>query len=248
MVLKDGGKMSKSVGNVVSPEEIVGKYGADTARLFILFAAPPERDLEWSDQGVEGSYRFLKRVWAIVEKYQDFVKESKGDLSEDEFALRRKLHQTISKVTEDLDGKFAFNTAISAVMELANEMYRFSETHSVIEDKLAKELVRNLLILLAPFVPHITEELWQQIGEKENSVHDAEWPVCDESALVVDEVELAVQVNGKVRGTIKVAVSMEKDEIADLAKGLAEVQKFIEGKTIVKTIVVPGRIVNIVVK
>ena len=115
-------------------------------------------------------------------------------------------------------------------MELANEMYRFSETHSVIEDKLAKELVRNLLILLAPFVPHITEELWQQIGEKENSVHDAEWPVCDESALVVDEVELAVQVN------------------ADLAKGLAEVQKFIEGKTIVKTIVVPGRIVNIVVK
>ena len=123
-------------------------------------------------------------------------------------------------------------------MELANEMYRFSETHSVIEDKLAKELVRNLLILLAPFVPHITEELWQQIGEKENSVHDAEWPVC----------ELAVQVNGKVRGTIKVAVSMEKDEIADLAKGLAEVQKFIEGKTIVKTIVVPGRIVNIVVK
>lgn len=248
MVLKDGGKMSKSVGNVVSPEEIVGKYGADTARLFILFAVPPEKDLEWSDQGVEGSYRFLKRVWAIVEKYQDFVKESKGDLSEDEFALRRKLHQTISKVTEDLDGKFAFNTAISAVMELANEMYRFSETHSVIEDKLAKELVRNLLILLAPFVPHITEELWQQIGEKENSVHDAEWPVCDESALVVDEVELAVQVNGKVRGTIKVAVSMEKDEIADLAKGLAEVQKFIEGKTIVKTIVVPGRIVNIVVK
>lgn len=133
-------------------------------------------------------------------------------------------------------------------MELVNEMYRFSETHSVIEDKLAKELVRNLLILLAPFVPHITEELWQQIGEKENSVHDAEWPVCDESALVVDEVELAVQVNGKVRATIKVAVSMEKDEIADLAKGLAEVQKFIEGKTIVKTIVVPGRIVNIVVK
>ena len=133
-------------------------------------------------------------------------------------------------------------------MELANEMSRFSETHSVIEDKLAKELVRNLLILLAPFVPHITEELWQQIGEKENSVHDAEWPVCDESALVVDEVELAVQVNGKVRATIKVAVSMEKDEIADLAKGLAEVQKFIEGKTIVKTIVVPGRIVNIVVK
>ena len=248
MVLKDGGKMSKSVGNVVSPEEIVGKYGADTARLFILFAAPPEKDLEWSDQGVEGSYRFLKRVWTIVGTYQDLSKENKGSLSSEETALRRKLHQTIKKVTEDLDGKFAFNTAISAVMELVNDMYRFADAHEAIEESLAKELGRNLLILLAPFVPHMTEELWQDMGEKEESVHAASWPSYDESALVVDEVELAVQVNGKVRATIAVPVAMDKDEIAEKAKALPEVAKFTEGKTIVKVIVVPKRIVNIVVK
>ena len=248
MVLKDGGKMSKSVGNVVSPEEIVGKYGADTARLFILFAAPPEKDLEWSDQGVEGSYRFLKRVWAITGKYQDFKKENKGKLSEDEFALRRRLHQTISKVTEDLDGKFAFNTAISSIMELVNEMYRFVESHDAIEDSLAHELLRNLLILLAPFVPHITEELWQGLGEKEKSVHEASWPSCDASALVVDEVELGVQVNGKVRAAITVPVAMSREEIGEKAKELPEVKKFTDGKKIVKIIVVPKRIVNIVVK
>ena len=247
-LVMDGGKMSKSVGNVVSPEEIVGKYGADTARLFILFAAPPEKDLEWSDQGVEGSYRFLKRVWAITGKYQDFKKENKGKLSEDEFALRRRLHQTISKVTEDLDGKFAFNTAISSIMELVNEMYRFVESHDAIEDSLAHELLRNLLILLAPFVPHITEELWQGLGEKEKSVHEASWPSCDASALVVDEVELGVQVNGKVRAAITVPVAMSREEIGEKAKELPEVKKFTDGKKIVKIIVVPKRIVNIVVK
>ena len=224
MVLKDGGKMS------------------------ILFAAPPEKDLEWSDQGVEGSYRFLKRVWAITGKYQDFKKENKGKLSEDEFALRRRLHQTISKVTEDLDGKFAFNTAISSIMELVNEMYRFVESHDAIEDSLAHELLRNLLILLAPFVPHITEELWQGLGEKEKSVHEASWPSCDASALVVDEVELGVQVNGKVRAAITVPVAMSREEIGEKAKELPEVKKFTDGKKIVKIIVVPKRIVNIVVK
>ncbi len=248
MVLKDGGKMSKSVGNVVSPEEIVEKYGADTARLFILFAAPPEKDLEWSDQGVEGSYRFLKRVWSIVDKYQDLPKENKGSLSSEETALRRKLHQTIKKVTEDLDGKFAFNTAISAIMELVNDMYRFADAHEAVEESLAKELGRDLLILLAPFVPHMTEELWQGMGEKESSVHAAAWPAYDEAALVVDEVELAVQVNGKVRATISVPVAMDREEIAEKAKALPEIAKFTEGKTIVKVIVVPKRIVNIVVK
>ena len=248
MVLKDGGKMSKSVGNVVSPEEIVGKYGADTARLFILFAAPPEKDLEWSDQGVEGSYRFLKRVWAITGKYQDLAKDNKGKFTEDETALRRRLHQTISKVTEDLDGKFAFNTAISSIMELVNDMYRFVESHEAIEENLACELLRNLLILLAPFVPHITEELWQGLGEKEKSVHEASWPACDASALVVDEVALGVQVNGKVRASITVPVAMSREEIGEKAKELPEVKKFTDGKTIVKVIVVPKRIVNIVVK
>lgn len=248
MVLKDGSKMSKSVGNVVSPEEIVGKYGADTARLFILFAAPPEKDLEWSDQGVEGSYRFLKRVWTIVGKYLEMKKETKGNLSADEVILRRRLHQSIAKVTDDLDGKFAFNTAISAIMELVNEMYKFVEKNNIVEKTFSEELIRDLLILLAPFVPHITEELWQEIGASESSVHNAAWPKVDESALVVDSVEIAVQINGKVRSTIEVSVSLDKDGIEKLAKALPEVQKFIEGKTIIKCIVIPGKIVNIVVK
>lgn len=248
MVLKDGGKMSKSVGNVVSPEEIVGKYGADTARLFILFTAPPEKDLAWSDQGVEGSYRFLKRVWAIVGRYMDLKRTQALELNEEEKALRRQLHQTIAKVTEDLDGKFNFNTAISSIMELVNAMYLYDEKHDSIHEGFAKEIVRNLLLLLAPFVPHITEELWQHLGEPEKSVHDASWPKVDRSALKVDSVELAVQVNGKVRATITVPVEMSREEIAEKAKALKEIQKYTDGKILVKCIVVPRRIVNIVVK
>ncbi len=248
MVLKDGGKMSKSVGNVVSPEEIVGKYGADTARLFILFTAPPEKDLAWSDQGVEGSYRFLKRVWAIVGRYMDLKRTQAPELNEEEKALRRQLHQTIAKVTEDLDGKFNFNTAISSIMELVNAMYLYDEKHDSIHEGFAKEITRNLLLLLSPFVPHITEELWQHLGEPEKSVHDAAWPEVDRSALKVDSVELAVQVNGKVRATITVPVEMSREEIAEKAKALKEIRKYTDGKTVAKCIVVPRRIVNIVVK
>ena len=247
MVLKDGGKMSKSVGNVVSPEEIVSQYGADTARLFILFAAPPEKDLEWSERGVEGSYRFLKRVWSIVGTYHQLALHD-NTLSKDELALRRKLHQTIAKVTEDLDGKFAFNTAISAIMELVNDMYKFAEAHKEINANLKTEVLRNLLILLAPFVPHIIEELWQTLHASEKSVHEASWPVVDSSALVVDTVEIAVQVNGKLRATMEVSVSLQNNELEEKAKQLPGVQKFIEGKTIVKCIVIPKRIVNIVVR
>lgn len=247
MVLKDGGKMSKSVGNVVSPEEIVSQYGADTARLFILFAAPPEKDLEWSERGVEGSYRFLKRVWSIVGTYHQLALND-NTLSKDELALRRKLHQTIAKVTEDLDGKFAFNTAISAIMELVNDMYKFAEAHKEINANLKTEVLRNLLILLAPFVPHIIEELWQTLHASEKSVHEASWPVVDSSALVVDTVEIAVQVNGKLRATMEVSVFLQNNELEEKAKQLPGVQKFVEGKTIVKCIVIPKRIVNIVVR
>lgn len=247
MVLKDGGKMSKSVGNVVSPEEIVSQYGADTARLFILFAAPPEKDLEWSERGVEGSYRFLKRVWSIVGTYHQLELHD-NSLSKDELALRRKLHQTIAKVTEDLDGKFAFNTAISAIMELVNDMYKFAEAHKEINANLKTEVLRNLLILLAPFVPHIIEELWQTLHASEKSVHEASWPVVDSSALVVDTVEIAVQVNGKLRATMEVSVSLQNNELEEKAKQLPGVQKFVEGKTIVKCIVIPKRIVNIVIR
>ena len=248
MVLKDGGKMSKSVGNVVSPEEIVAKYGADTARLFILFAAPPEKDLAWSDQGVEGSYRFLKRVWTIIGKYLELKNTEAAALSEDEKDLRRRLHMTIAKVTSDLDGRFNFNTAISSVMELVNAMYAYADKHDAIEMAFGKEIRRALLILLAPFVPHITEELWQMLGETEKSVHEAAWLTVDTSALEVETVELAVQVNGKVRGIVTVAAEASEEEISEAAKALPEVKKYTDGKTIAKCIVVKGRIVNIVVK
>ena len=248
MVLKEGSKMSKSKGNVVSPEEIIAKYGADTARLFILFAAPVDRDLDWSDQGVEGSYRFLGRVWRIIDTYQQLGTSGHHDsLSKDETALRRELHRAIKKVTEDLDGKFNFNTAISTVMELVNAMYQFKDSHESVQSDLAKELVEKLTLLLAPFVPHITEEIWHECG-LEGSVHAASWPTYEESALVVDEVEVAVQVNGKVRDKLTVSVSLSKEELEAAAKALPRVQEFTEGKTVVKVIVVPKKLINIVVK
>lgn len=248
MVLKDGSKMSKSKGNVVSPEEIIAKYGADTARLFILFAAPVDRDLDWTDQGVEGSYRFLSRVWRIVDHYyQEAQKGEHHDLTKTETALRRELHRAIKKATEDLDGRFNFNTAISTTMELVNAMYQFKESGEAIDADLASELVKNLTLLLAPFVPHITEEIWHECGF-EGSVHAQSWPAYEEAALVVDEVEVAVQVNGKVRDRLVVSTSASKEELEAAAKAMPRVQEFIDGKTIVKVIVVPKKLVNIVVK
>ena len=248
MVLKEGSKMSKSKGNVVSPEEIINKYGADTARLFILFAAPVDRDLDWSDQGVEGSYRFLGRVWRIVDAYDQAAKENhSGDLTKDEVALRRELHRVIKKVTEDLDNSFNFNTAISAIMELVNAMYAHKDKVEAVNADLANELTHNLVLLLAPFVPHMTEELWHELGETE-SVHTMNWPTYEESALEVDEVEVVLQVNGKVRDKLTVSVNITKEELETLAKESSRVQEFTEGKQIVKVIYVPGKLVNIVVK
>lgn len=247
MVLKEGSKMSKSKGNVVSPEEIINKYGADTARLFILFAAPVDRDLDWSDQGVEGSYRFLGRVWRIVDQYTSMAHTRDGKLTKDEAALRRELHRAIKKVTEDLDGRFNFNTAISTIMELVNAMYQYKDGHDAVQGDLAEELVQKLLLLLAPFTPHITEELWHECGY-EGSVHQQVWPTYEEKALAVDEVEIAVQVNGKVRDKLTVAVNMDKTALEEQAKALPRVQEFIDGKNVVKVIVVPNKIVNIVVK
>lgn len=248
MVLKEGSKMSKSKGNVVSPEEIVAKYGADTARLFILFAAPVERDLDWSDEGVEGSYRFLSRVWRIVDAYQQLAKAGHSEkLSKDEFALRRELHRVIKKVTADLDGKFNFNTAISSIMELVNAMYQFKDSHETVQAELANELVQKLLLLLAPFTPHITEELWHEVGF-EGSIHQQDWPVYEEAALVIDEIEIAVQVNGKVRDKITIPVDMPKADLEALALDLDRVKEFTTGKTVAKVIIIPNKIVNIVVK
>ena len=246
MVLKDGSKMSKSKGNVVSPEELVAQYGADTARLFTLFAAPPERDLEWSDRGVEGAFRFLNRVWRIVGRYLEMPTQERKLTSEDK-DLRRETHRVLQKVTTDLDGRYNFNTAISAIMELVNALHDYAERVNDIPDGLRREVLRDLVILLAPFTPHIAEELWQALGEQEKSVHEASWPEVDPTALVVDEVELAVQVNGKVRATIQVGVAATKEEIEAKALAHERVQEFIDGKAIRKVIVVPQKIVNIVV-
>ena len=250
MVIKDGAKMSKSKGNVVSPEEIIQKYGADTARLFILFAAPVERDLEWSDQGVEGAFRFLNRVWRIVAHFQDAIKEGLDDydhstLTTEEKSLRRTLHQTIKKVTEDVGERFMFNTAISAVMELVNAFYGFQD--KAVHPGLVRELSFALVKMLAPFAPHIAEELWSRM-EGKGSVHDARWPKFDRAAIVEDEVEIVLQINGKVRDKLTVPADIELQEMEKLALAQPKVVELTAGKTVVKVICVPKKLVNIVVK
>ena len=250
MVIKDGAKMSKSKGNVVSPEEIIQKYGADTARLFILFAAPVERDLEWSDQGVEGAFRFLNRVWRIVAHFEDAIREGIDDydhstLTAEEKSLRRTLHQTIKKVTEDVGERFMFNTAISAVMELVNAFYGFQDR--TVHPGLVREFSFALVKMLAPFAPHITEELWSRM-EGKGSVHDARWPKFDRAAIVEDEVEIVLQINGKVRDKLTVPADMKPQEMEKLALAQPKVVELTAGKTIVKVICVPKKLVNIVVK
>ena len=251
MVLKDGSKMSKSKGNVVSPEEIIGKYGADTARLFLLFAAPVDRDLDWSDEGVEGSFRFLKRVWRIIEIFENQIKAGADEydikaLTPEEKELRHVLHVTLKKVTDDLGERFNFNTAISTIMELVNAFYKF-HNNDKLNPGLAREVSVNLIKMLAPFVPHITEELWAELGF-EGSVHQQKWPKYDEAATQKDEVEIVLQINGKVRDRIMIPANISKEEMEQAAKDNQRVQELTEGKTIVKMICVPKKLVNIVVK
>lgn len=251
MVLKDGGKMSKSKGNVVSPEEIIGQYGADTARLFILFAAPVDRDLDWSDDGVAGAYRFLRRVWRIMEIFEDKIKSSSDDydvttLTAEEKELRRILHTTIKKVTEDIRDRFMFNTAISSIMELVNAFYAFQDSKTI-NGGLVREVSLNLLKMLAPFAPHITEELWS-ILVAQGSIHQQQWPKYEEAATVQAEVEIVLQINGKVRDRIMIATGISREEMETAAKANARVQELTEGKTIVKMICVPDKLVNVVVK
>lgn len=251
MVLKDGGKMSKSKGNVVSPEEIIGQYGADTARLFILFAAPVDRDLDWSDDGVAGAYRFLRRVWRIMEIFEDKIKSSSDDydvnaLTAEEKELRRVLHTTIKKVTEDIRDRFMFNTAISSIMELVNAFYAFQDSKTI-NGGLVREVSLNLLKMLAPFAPHITEELWS-ILVAQGSIHQQQWPQYEEAATIQAEVEIVLQINGKVRDRIMIATGISREEMETAAKDNARVQELTEGKTIVKMICVPDKLVNVVVK
>ncbi|MHB0739552.1 leucine--tRNA ligase [Peptostreptococcus stomatis] len=248
MVLMDGSKMSKSKGNTVSPVELVEKYGADTARLFILFAAPPERDLEWSEQGVEGCFKFLNRVYRLVDELAPVAKLELefGNLTKADKDMRAKTNNTLKKVTEDLNDKFGFNTAIAALMELINDLYKYKELEDR-NDAVVKEAIKAVVVILAPFAPHLGEELWLMIG-KEASVFDIGWPDYDKSAIQLDEVEIIVQVNGKVRNKINAPVGIDQDVMKNLALNDEKIKEFIEGKNVVKVIAIPSKLVNIVVK
>ena len=248
MVIKDGAKMSKSLGNVVSPKEIIEKYGADTARLFILFAAPPERELDWSDKGVEGSYRFINRVYRMVYEFSQKYSDAPDDyeiMTEADKSMAYWMNYAIKKVSDDIGERFNFNTAISTIMEMVNEMYRYKEGE--VNAGLYAAAIRNLIIMLAPFVPHVTEEMWEHLGYG-GSVHDQSWPEYDESALVKDTVEIVVQINGKIKEKINIAGDLTREEMEKTAMENDKVKGLTDGKNVVKVIAVPGKLINIVVK
>ena len=242
-------KMSKSKNNGVDPQHIIDKFGADTARLFIMFTSPPDKSLEWSDAGVEGAYRFLNKLWRVV---HDHVKEG-GDvavlnldgLNDKQKELRRLTHETIHKVSDAVGKRHTFNTAIAGVMELINAHSKDGEK-SEQGRAVMQEALESVVLMLNPIVPHICHQLWQELGHESNII-SADWPKCDESALVRDTLELVVQVNGKLRGKVAVAADAAKDAIEAAALADEKVQAHIEGKTVRKVIVVPGRLVNIVV-
>ena len=248
MVLKDGAKMSKSKGNTVDPQALIDEYGADTARLFMMFAAPPEMSLEWSDNAVEGANRFLKRLWRSVHEHTEkgVVKDKNlTDLSEAATDLRRLAHQTLTKVGDDLGRRHTFNTAIAAVMELMNALSKFTEQDSQARS-VRQEVLELVVLMLAPITPHICHALWSQLGY-DKAVIDAQWPEVDADALKQDKTELMIQVNGKLRSKLMVDVNAQQADIEPLAIADENVQRYIDGKTIRKVILVPGRLINIVV-
>ena len=251
MVIKDGAKMSKSLGNVVSPAEIQAKYGSDTARLFILFAAPPEKELDWSDEGVEGCYRFLGRVYRLVYEY---ITDIRGDAEVPaEFeaknaadkSLNFMLNAAIKKVTEDAGGRFNFNTAIASIMELVNEMYKYK--NGDINLPLFNKAIETLLTLLDPFSPHIAEELWSQLGH-EDRLYNRAWPVCDESALVKDEIQVILQINGKLKDKLLLPNNSEKEVVEEAARASDRFKEATDGREVIKVIYVPNKIINFVVR
>lgn len=250
MVLLDGSKMSKSKGNTVDPQGLIEKYGADTVRLFIMFAAPPEQSLEWSDSGVEGAHRFLNRVWRLVHQHIEpglvMASRSNDGLDKTQAEVRFKLHETLQKVSDDMGRRLHFNTAIAACMELLNVLAKVDD-QSEQGRAVMQEALETLVLMLSPMVPHISQVLWQTLGQP-GLVLDVSWPTVDDSALVQNEIELMVQVNGKLRGKISVAKEADKETILAAAKMEESVIKFIDGKTLVKEILVPGRLVNLVVK
>ena len=246
MVLKDGAKMSKAKGNTVDPQELIAKYGADTVRLFMMFAAPPEQSLEWSDDGVQGSFRFLKRFWSSVQSQAgDVPPLDRSALSDAQKDLRRKTHETIAKISDDIGRRYTFNTAVAASMELLNAVNRF-EDDSDNGRAVVREALEAVVLMLSPMTPHICHALWKALGHKTPLI-DQRWPEFDESALELDMIELVIQVNGKLRGRVSVPADADKESIEKLAIADDNVQRFVDGKEIRKVIVVPGRIVNIVV-
>jgi leucyl-tRNA synthetase len=249
MVKLNGETMSKSKGNVVAPEDMIAKYGADTLRAYILFMAPPEKDLEWSFEGLDGMWRFIGRVWRLADDVADDLASSCGVTAAGDpatKALRRQMHRVIGKVTDDIE-RFQFNTALSATMELVNAAYDYRrEVDPSRRDLvLQKEVAETLVLLLAPFVPHAAEELWQVVLGHDGSVHSQGWPEWDPSAAAAEEVELAVQVNGKVRGRVTVGVGLADEDV--IAVALTSVGQYVEGKNVKKVVVVPGKLVSIVV-
>ena len=248
MVLKDGAKMSKAKGNTVDPQVLIEQYGADTVRLFMMFAAPPEQALEWSDEGVQGSFRFLKRFWAAVQSHVDSGPVADVDpsaLNESQKNLRRKTHQTIAKISDDIGRRHSFNTAVAASMELLNAINK-SDDDSDAARAVVREALKAVVLMLSPIVPHICDALWQAMGYSDPLI-DQRWPEVDEAALQQDSVELVIQVNGKLRGKMSVAVGAERETIIEQALADENVQRFVDGKQVRKVIVVPERLVNVVV-
>ena len=255
MVLKDGSKMSKSKGNTVDPDEIFKNYGADTARLFILSDSPPQRDLDWSDSGVDGCYKFLNRVWRLIYALKDVVSldyklPELGDLSEESENLLRETHIAIKKVSQDISHEFQFNTAISKIREFVNILYEYTNSKKEYSDADKAVLsfsMESLIKLMSPIVPHITEEAWCDLGGKD-SVHLSEWPKYDEKLAVTKSITVVIQVNGKLRDKLEVEPDLDKSILEKLALENEKAKAFMEGKQVVKVIVVPNRLVNIVVK
>ena len=249
MVLKDGSKMSKSKGNTVDPETLIAQYGADTVRLYIMFTAPPDQTLEWSDTAVEGAFRFLRRLWRLVFRHRSSPNRNSNlntsDLTEEQKTVRKAIHQTIVKATDDIGRRYTFNTAISSIMELVNVLQKF-EDMTPTGQAIREEGIRNTILLLSPIVPHITHALWESLDFKTCLVDQA-WPIADESALSSDQMELVIQVNGKLRAHITVASNAPKKMIEMTALNNKNVQRFINGKKVRKLIVVPDKLVNIVV-
>ncbi|PHR47492.1 leucine--tRNA ligase [Cycloclasticus sp.] len=248
MVLKDGTKMSKSKGNTVDPQGLIEKYGADTVRLFTMFAAPPEQSLEWSDSAVEGSFRFIRRLWRQVKEYVDgglISGYTVDQLSSEDKALRRQVHETLNKVNDDYGRRLTFNTAIAANMELLNSVSKFkAETDA--SRALLQEALESIVLMLSPIIPHVCDQMWQALGHQDPLI-DVTWPEFDETALVLDEVQMVVQVNGKLRAKLMVAADASKESIEKLALSEDNVNKFIDGKPVRKVIIVPKRLVNIVI-